>query len=48
MDNYTLCISYDTNISTLTAATTGRGGFEICLRFGAPNPFLYQNAKSRI
>ena len=48
MDKYTIGISYDTNISSLTAATTGRGGFEISLRFGTPSPFLYQNAKSRI
>src|ERR1051326_6997563 len=46
VDKYTLGISYDTNISGLTAATTGRGGIEICLRFGNPSPFLYQNAKS--
>ena len=48
MDKYTIGISYDTNISSLTAATTGRGGFEICLRFGTPSPFLYQNSKARI
>ena len=48
LDKYTIGISYDTNISGLTNATSGRGGFEICLRFGAPSPFLYQNAKSRM
>jgi hypothetical protein len=48
MDKYTLGLSYDTNISGLTAATSGRGGFEITLRFAAPSPFLYQNMKSRI
>ena len=48
LDKYTIGISYDTNISGLTNATSGRGGFEICLRFGAPSPFLYQNMKSRI
>ena len=48
MDKYTLGISYDTNISGLTAATTGRGGIEICLRIGNSNPFLYQNSKSRM
>lgn len=48
MDKYSMGISYDTNISGLTAATSGRGGFEICLRFGNPSPFLYQNSKSRI
>ena len=48
MDKYTLGISYDTNISGLVAATSGRGGFEISLRFGSPSPFLYQNSHSRI
>jgi type IX secretion system PorP/SprF family membrane protein len=48
MDKYTMGVSYDTNISGLTAATTGRGGIEITLRFGTPSPFLYQNMKSRI
>jgi hypothetical protein len=43
MGYYSLGISYDTNISGLTAATSGRGGFEIALRFHMPSPFLYQN-----
>ena len=47
MDKYSIGISYDTNISGLTAVTTGRGGIEISLRFNAPSPFLYQT-KSRI
>jgi type IX secretion system PorP/SprF family membrane protein len=48
LDKYSIGVSYDTNISGLTAATAGRGGFEIALRFGNPSPFLYQNAKSRL
>lgn len=48
LDKYSIGLSYDTNISGLTAATSGRGGFEISLRFGNPSPFLYQNSKSRI
>lgn len=48
LDKYTIGITYDANISSLATATTGRGGFEICLRFGTPSPFLYQNSKSRI
>lgn len=47
MDKYSLGISYDTNISGLTTATSGKGGIEISLRFNAPSPFLYQT-KSRI
>ncbi len=44
---YSIGISYDTNISGLTAATAGKGGFEISLRFNSPSPFLYQNSSSR-
>jgi type IX secretion system PorP/SprF family membrane protein len=45
MDRYTIGISYDTNISGLAAASSGRGGFEISLRIGTGSSFLYQNAK---
>jgi hypothetical protein len=31
--------SYDVNISGLTAATSGRGGLEVFLKFTNPNPF---------
>jgi type IX secretion system PorP/SprF family membrane protein len=48
MDKYTIGISYDTNISQLKAATSGRGGFEISLRIGSGSSFLYQNAKFRM
>lgn len=47
MGAYSLGVSYDTNVSGLTAVTSGRGGLEISLRFNTPSPFLYQN-KSRI
>ena len=42
LNAYSIGISYDTNISALTDVTSGRGGFEITLRFNTPNPFLYQ------
>lgn len=48
MDRYSLGISYDTNISGLKTATTGRGGIEISFRVNNSNPFLYQNSKSRM
>ncbi len=48
MDKYSMGISYDTNISGLKTATTGRGGIEISLRINNSSPFLYQNAKSRL
>jgi hypothetical protein len=38
--NYAIGLSYDTNISRLTNATSGKGGFEISLRFINPNPFI--------
>lgn len=47
MGQYSLGLSYDVNISGLREASTGRGGFEISLRFVNPNPFLYKSA-SRI
>ncbi len=47
LNAYSIGISYDTNISALTAATSGKGGFEISLRFNSPSPFLYQNSSSR-
>jgi len=37
--NYAIGISYDVNVSRLTTATQGKGGFEISLRFLNPNPF---------
>ncbi len=39
---YAIGFSYDVNTSKLTAASTGRGGPEIFIRFVTPNPFLYQ------
>ena len=43
---YTFGVSYDMNISGLKTATSGMGGFEISLRYGNPNPFLYKSAAS--
>ena len=46
MAEYTIGISYDMNFSGLKTATSGKGGFEISLRYGNPNPFLYKSAAS--
>lgn len=46
-ENYALGLSYDLNVSKLTTASTGRGGFEICIRYVTPNPFLYQKSSVR-
>lgn len=43
---YTIGFSYDMNLSALKTATSGKGGFEISLRYGLPNPFLYKSAAS--
>jgi len=37
--NYSICFSYDLNVSKLTQASNFRGGFELCLKFVTPNPF---------
>ena len=39
MANYAVGISYDINISSLTEASEGAGGFEISFRYITPNPF---------
>ncbi len=39
--NFAIGVSYDMNISGLTAATGGSGGPEIFIRFINPNPFAY-------
>ncbi len=43
---YTVGISYDVNISGLKKVTTGKGGFEIALRYGNLSQFLYKSAAS--
>jgi type IX secretion system PorP/SprF family membrane protein len=46
VSEYTLGVSYDMNISGLKSVTSGKGGFEISLRYGNPSSFLYQSAAS--
>jgi type IX secretion system PorP/SprF family membrane protein len=41
-------ISYDVNVSKLKTVSSARGGFEIALRFVAPNPFNTNANKARI
>lgn len=45
--NYSLGVSYDFNVSSLTEASRGRGGVEFFLRFVLPNPFG-STSRSRI
>ena len=45
MDKFSIGLSYDVNTSGLTAATTGRGGVEVALRFNVGSSFVYQNNK---
>lgn len=39
--NFAVGVSYDVNISGLKAASSGKGGVEISLRYITPNPFRY-------
>jgi type IX secretion system PorP/SprF family membrane protein len=47
MGQYAVGLSYDINSSPLKAASNGKGGFEVSIRFITPNPFLYKGV-SRI
>ena len=47
MANYSLGFSYDLNISGLKDATSGKGGFEISLRYINPNPFKSDKYKHK-
>lgn len=42
IQQYALGFSYDLNTSKLKTASTGKGGFEVFIRFVSPSPFLYQ------
>jgi type IX secretion system PorP/SprF family membrane protein len=42
--SYGIGMSYDFNVSGLKTVSSGRGGFEITLRFLNPSPFLYSQA----
>ena len=41
-EQFVIGLSYDVNTSRLTSVSTGRGAFEIALRYTPPNAFLYQ------
>ena len=42
--SYGIGMSYDINVSGLKTVSSGRGGFEICLRFMNPSPFVFSQA----
>lgn len=44
--NYAIGMSYDFNISDLSTVSNTRGGFEISLRYVAPNPFKTGGSRS--
>ncbi|MEW6469603.1 MAG: PorP/SprF family type IX secretion system membrane protein [Bacteroidota bacterium] len=44
LGQYSIAMSYDINVSSLTQASKGRGGFEISLRFVNPNPYVFKSA----
>jgi len=39
-------VSYDYNISTLNTSSNGNGGFEIAVRYVAPNPIRFANKRT--
>lgn len=43
MDSFIAKVAYDINVSTLSLASTGRGGFEISFTYMKPNPPLAKN-----
>ncbi len=40
MGSFAFGVSYDINASGLTTITSGRGGYEISIRYISPNPFV--------
>ena len=47
MANFAIGFSYDINVSDLSAASGGKGGAEVSLRFVNPNPFVAVKTKKR-
>ncbi|HIA07453.1 MAG TPA: type IX secretion system membrane protein PorP/SprF [Flavobacteriales bacterium] len=47
MANFSIGFSYDINVSDLSAASGGKGGAEVSLRFVNPNPFVAVKTKKR-
>jgi type IX secretion system PorP/SprF family membrane protein len=40
-------VSYDANISGLSSASSGRGGYELSIRYVSPNPFRSRKSQAR-
>lgn len=47
MGSMTFGVSYDLNISGLSAASSGQGGYEISIRYINPNPFAGRKSQAR-
>jgi len=47
ISNYMIGLSYDFNVSQLSPASNLRGGFELSLRYAAPNPFGNNSVRFR-
>ena len=45
---FTIGVSYDVNISSLTQVSNGRGGVELSLKFINPNPFRMQEGSTNV
>lgn len=47
MGSFAFGVSYDVNLSGLTTASNGQGGYEISIRYISPNPFGTRKSQAR-
>lgn len=47
MGSFAVGVSYDVNLSGLTAASNGQGGYELSVRYITPNPFGTRKSQAR-
>lgn len=47
MGSFAIGVSYDWNLSGLSAASSGQGGYEVSIRYVTPNPFSTRKSQAR-
>lgn len=47
MGSFAVGVSYDVNLSGLSAASSGQGGYEVSIRYVTPNPFSTRKSQAR-
>jgi len=47
MGSFAFGVSYDMNVSGLSAASNGQGGYELSIRYVSPNPFGTKKTSAR-